>query len=166
MFPPKIEYQCWLDQCLTSKSLRFKVNISGFSDLDSFHVTVPPSKVSPAPVNPHRLSQLYTQFTCLPEDKRYKELLLNSDEERQIFREIYQYIKNWRRFGRSLGMKEIDLDEIDHNNENRGHNQIKYDVLVLWSRMTGKKTPNDIATALRDAEEDDAFEALVKFLQC
>ena len=166
MFPPKIEYQCRLDHCPASNSnpLEFNVTVSGFSKKVFFDVTVQ-SKVSPAPVNRYRLFQLYTQFTCLPEDKRNKELLVNSEEEQQIFCKIYQHIKNWRRLGHNLGLKETDLDEIDHNNENRGHNQIKCDVLVLWSRMTSKKTPNDIAISLHNTEEDDALEALVKFLE-
>ena len=158
MFPPKIEYQCEASHSAVSV-LKFKVTVFGFRVDDDkpcyFNVTVtPPAASTPS------LDDLYKMFESLPYEAKNKEI---TDEK--IFLKFYWHIYDWKTVGRHLGLERNEIDEIQNNNLNPGHHELKFDMLSRWFRLTAKKTPTDIAKALKKAGEEEALQCLIHYLK-
>lgn len=171
MFPPKIEYQCEASHSAVSV-LKFKVTVFGFRVDDDkpcyFNVTVtPPAASTPAaplaapPVaSTPSLDDLYEMFESLPYETKNKEIT-----DGEIFLKFYRRIYDWKIVGHHLGLERIEIDEIQNNNLNPGHHELKFEMLSRWFHLTAKKTPTDIAKALKKAGEEEALQCLIHYLK-
>ena len=166
MFPPKIEYQCEASHSVVSV-LKFKVTVFGFKVDDDkpcyFNVTVTPpaaSTLAAPPAAPPVASTPSLEFESLPYEIKNKEIT-----DVKIFLKFYQHIYDWKTVGRHLGLERNEIDEIQNNNLNPGHHELKFDMFSRWCHLTAKKTPTDIAKALKKAGEEEALQCLIHYLK-
>ena len=146
--------------------MKFKVTVFGFKVDDDkpcyFNVTVTPPATSTTIIGcSPSLDHLYEEFESLPNRVKNTEIA----NERDIFLKLYQDINNWRTVGCHLGLGRIEIDEVQDNNRNPANHELKFDMLSRWFRLTAKKTPTDIAKALKKSGEEEALQHLIHYLK-
>ena len=152
--------------------MKFKVTVFGFKVDDDkpcyFNVTVTPPAAStlaapaaaPPAASTPSLDDLYKMFESLPYETKNKEI---TDVE--IFLKFYRHIYDWKTVGHHLGLERNEIDEIQNNNLNSAYHELKFEMLLRWFCLTAKKTPTDIAKALKKAGEEEALQCLIHYLK-
>ena len=166
LYPPRLDFETSLDPyCSESTQLTCTIRITGFqctdlirNELISFTITAEPIHLKSPSLRYQRTSSLINQYSSL----RYQQKQTIID--RQVFLELSKHIINWKTVGQQLGLEDAVLYNISVRDPSPGIYEYQYQVLLEWERHKELTTCADIAKALIEAEEMEALDFLIQYI--
>ena len=166
LYPPRLDFETSLDPyCSESTQLTCTIRITGFqctdlirNELISFTITAEPIQLKSPSLRYQRTSSLINQYSSLTYQQK------QTIVDRQVFLELSKHIINWKTVGQHLGLEDAVLYNISVRDPSPGKYEYQYQVLLEWERHKELTTCADIAKALIEAEEMEALDFLIQYI--